>query len=225
MKRKTFFNSPHLNVINPKTSFASTDKHFLLNNLKNYDTDGGNTKNMNFDFDHDDEESSLVIDEVLDDFPEEELGEEASNAPVEDVNDDSNPPIIDSNKSIIEFSSENVCENNYQTILDTKSASNSESNQPTIEVSTHRVIEEDEYEEDDNGRSYDSPGLGYGKLWIFIRDLLQNERYNPRIIKWENEENGEFRITDSCAFSKLWAFVKGNKKMNYEIKPGNEVLL
>ena len=95
-------------------------------------------------------------------------------------------PIIDSNKSIIEFSNENVCEDTNQTVLDSKSNS-SESNKVINEVSTQTVIEEEEYEEDDvnndNGRNYDSPGLGYGKLWIFIRDLLQNDRYNPRIIK------------------------------------------
>merc|ERR1711953_196130 len=56
----------------------------------------------------------------------------------------------------------------------------------------------------------------YGKLWEFIRDLLKNEKYNPKIITWEDIERGEFRIVDSVLVAKLWATVKKNKKMNYE---------
>merc|ERR1712203_707106 len=56
----------------------------------------------------------------------------------------------------------------------------------------------------------------YGKLWEFIRDLLKNEKYNPKIIMWEDIEKGEFRIVDSVLVAKLWATVKKNKKMNYE---------
>merc|ERR1712110_972546 len=56
----------------------------------------------------------------------------------------------------------------------------------------------------------------YGKLWEFIRDLLKNEKYNPKIIMWEDIERGEFRIVDSVLVAKLWATVKKNKKMNYE---------
>merc|ERR1711953_742394 len=56
----------------------------------------------------------------------------------------------------------------------------------------------------------------YGKLWEFIRDLLKNEKYNPKIIMWEDIERGEFRIVDSVLVAKLWATVKKNKNMNYE---------
>merc|ERR1712062_770848 len=56
----------------------------------------------------------------------------------------------------------------------------------------------------------------YGKLWEFIRDLLKNEKYNPKIIMWEDVDKGEFRIVDSVLVAKLWATVKKNKKMNYE---------
>merc|ERR1719245_1104463 len=56
----------------------------------------------------------------------------------------------------------------------------------------------------------------YGKLWEFIRDLLKNEKYNPKIITWEDIDKGEFRIVDSVLVAKLWATVKKNKKMNYE---------
>ena len=55
-KRKTFFKSPHLNNINPKTSFMDTDQHLLVKTLENYDTFFGETKNMSDDYDHDDEE-------------------------------------------------------------------------------------------------------------------------------------------------------------------------
>merc|ERR1712154_351366 len=58
--------------------------------------------------------------------------------------------------------------------------------------------------------------IRYGKLWEFIRDLLKNEKYNPKIIMWEDIEKGEFRIVDSVLVAKLWATVKKNKKMNYE---------
>ena len=56
----------------------------------------------------------------------------------------------------------------------------------------------------------------YGKLWEFIRDLLKNERYNPSVISWEDVEAGQFRIVDSGVVAQLWAAVKGNKRMNYE---------
>merc|ERR1712066_846834 len=58
--------------------------------------------------------------------------------------------------------------------------------------------------------------IKYGKLWEFIRDLLKNDKYNPRIITWEDIDKGEFRIVDSVLVAKLWATVKKNKKMNYE---------
>merc|ERR1711874_660589 len=44
----------------------------------------------------------------------------------------------------------------------------------------------------------------------------KNEKYNPKIITWEDIEKGEFRIVDSVLVAKLWATVKKNKKMNYE---------
>eukprot|EP00091_Calanus_sinicus_P012339 TRINITY_DN27883_c0_g1_i1.p2 TRINITY_DN27883_c0_g1~~TRINITY_DN27883_c0_g1_i1.p2 ORF type:complete len:123 (+),score=36.55 TRINITY_DN27883_c0_g1_i1:210-578(+) len=56
----------------------------------------------------------------------------------------------------------------------------------------------------------------YGKLWEFVRDLLQIEKYNPSVIRWENVEEGEFRIVDSVMVSQLWARVRGNRKMNFE---------
>jgi len=56
----------------------------------------------------------------------------------------------------------------------------------------------------------------YGKLWEFIRDLLKIKKYNPSAIRWENVEEGEFRIVDSVMVAHLWATVKENKRMNYE---------
>merc|ERR1711953_813729 len=64
--------------------------------------------------------------------------------------------------------------------------------------------------------SVKQPEIRYGKLWEFIRDLLKNEKYNPKIIMWEDVDKGEFRIVDSVLVAKFWATVKKNKKMNYE---------
>lgn len=54
-------------------------------------------------------------------------------------------------------------------------------------------------------------------LWEFIRDLLSNPDYCPRIIHWENEEEGVFRVLQSSEVARLWGEKKKNKKtMTYE---------
>ncbi|XP_076472037.1 uncharacterized protein LOC143301545 isoform X2 [Babylonia areolata] len=54
-------------------------------------------------------------------------------------------------------------------------------------------------------------------LWEFIRDLLSDPNYCPRIISWENEREGVFRVLHSSEVARLWGEKKKNKKtMTYE---------
>ncbi|XP_033753255.1 uncharacterized protein LOC117336744 [Pecten maximus] len=91
----------------------------------------------------------------------------------------------------------------------------------------------DTYDEDDSNsdssvKSVDKqkrkrPGRKKGQtssvyhLWEFIRDLLQNPDYCPKIIKWEDENEGIFRVLKSTEVAKEWGSMKKNKtKMTYE---------
>ncbi|KAK3102391.1 hypothetical protein FSP39_011071 [Pinctada imbricata] len=54
-------------------------------------------------------------------------------------------------------------------------------------------------------------------LWEFIRDLLHDPQYCPRIIKWESKEEGIFRVVKSSEVAKQWGSKKKNRsKMTYE---------
>ncbi|XP_061182783.1 protein C-ets-2-like isoform X2 [Saccostrea echinata] len=54
-------------------------------------------------------------------------------------------------------------------------------------------------------------------LWEFIRDLLHDDKYCPRIIKWESEAEGIFRVVKSDEVAKQWGSKKNNRsKMTYE---------
>ena len=53
-------------------------------------------------------------------------------------------------------------------------------------------------------------------LWEFIRDLLKDKRYNPKIVKWENKEEGVFRFVESESVAKMWGSKKCNPRMTYE---------
>uniref|UniRef100_A0A1B6CUP1 ETS domain-containing protein n=1 Tax=Clastoptera arizonana TaxID=38151 RepID=A0A1B6CUP1_9HEMI len=55
-----------------------------------------------------------------------------------------------------------------------------------------------------------------GRLWEFIRDLLLNENYCPRLIRWDNYEEGMFQFVHSDEVAKLWGTKKDNPHMNYE---------
>ena len=127
-----------------------------------------NNDNMNVDGDAD-EEHSLVIDEILDDFCEFEIKEELDAA--------ENPEMAESNLVTI-----------YP----------SEINYSAEERNREEEAEDEEQEDPSLGRETQSQNnyiltlfisehvksqSKYGKLWEFIRDLLQNETYNPSIIK------------------------------------------
>ena len=45
-------------------------------------------------------------------------------------------------------------------------------------------------------------------LWKFMRNLLHNPQYNPKLIAWENLERGEFRISSLQDFYSLWRRLK-----------------
>ena len=54
-------------------------------------------------------------------------------------------------------------------------------------------------------------------LWEFIRDLLHDDKFCPKIIKWESEEEGIFRVVKSDEVAKQWGSKKNNRsKMTYE---------
>jgi ETS translocation variant 6/7 len=49
--------------------------------------------------------------------------------------------------------------------------------------------------------------------------LLDNDKYNPSIIKWLNKEKGIFKIVKPDLVAELWGAQKNrktDKKMNYE---------
>jgi len=55
-------------------------------------------------------------------------------------------------------------------------------------------------------------------IYVFIRNLLHNEYYNPRVVSWVNESFGVFRVNNTNEFAKTWGLMKSNRgvKMNYE---------
>ncbi|RZF41901.1 hypothetical protein LSTR_LSTR005669 [Laodelphax striatellus] len=55
-----------------------------------------------------------------------------------------------------------------------------------------------------------------GRLWEFIRDLLNDSRYCPSIICWDDYEKGTFRFVQSEKVARLWGDKKENPEMNFE---------
>ncbi|XP_013418988.1 ETS homologous factor isoform X3 [Lingula anatina] len=53
-------------------------------------------------------------------------------------------------------------------------------------------------------------------LWEFIRDILKNSMYCPRLIKWEDRKDGVFRFVQSEAVAAMWGRKKNNPGMTYE---------
>ena len=53
-------------------------------------------------------------------------------------------------------------------------------------------------------------------LMVFIKNLLQNRSYNPKVISWISETHGIFRVNSSTEFARLWGHYKSNRKeMSY----------
>ena len=63
-------------------------------------------------------------------------------------------------------------------------------------------------------------GLDLGEpipnLWKFIRALLHNPNYNPKLVAWENLEEGIFRIHNLQDFYNVWKLMKSTT-INYEL--------
>ena len=56
----------------------------------------------------------------------------------------------------------------------------------------------------------------YYKVHDFLKDILNDSRYNPHIIKWKDKDNGVFIIKEPDEVAKLWGKSKDNEKMTYE---------
>ncbi|XP_054257100.1 protein C-ets-2-like [Macrosteles quadrilineatus] len=55
-----------------------------------------------------------------------------------------------------------------------------------------------------------------GRVWEFIRDLIMDPKYNPKVISWEDREKGLFRFRSGDQVAKLWGCKRGNPRMNFE---------
>ena len=55
-------------------------------------------------------------------------------------------------------------------------------------------------------------------LYVFIRNLLHNQAYNPRVISWVSETQGIFKVNSTSDFAKTWGLMKSNRneEMTYE---------
>jgi len=150
------------------------------------DSEPGNLKDDGSSVDETDGKP-LVLDDLIDDFCDEELEDSG------EVTDPDSGNIDESSQLVLEL------------VDDSDDEVESE------------IAEEMSFKEASQGnKSTTCKQWKYGKLWEFIRDLLKIKKYNPSVIRWENVEEGEFRIVDSVVVAQLWATVRGNKRMNYE---------
>jgi len=162
--------------------------------------------------------TALVIDDIIDDFDlEDELREDT-------LMDTDNVHL-----SATHFNGVKSSEQNSEKEQDSASDCYTDDIEEEVEEEEEEEMEEEINDDEEyvqpnankgskkiNASTSKQIEVRYGKLWEFIRDLLKNEKYNPKIIMWEDIEKGEFRIVDSVLVAKLWATVKKNKKMNYE---------
>ena len=63
-----------------------------------------------------------------------------------------------------------------------------------------------------------APKIPLPPIYVFIRNLLYNRYYNPRVVSWVNDAYGIFRINNTNDFARTWGLMKTNRgvKMNYE---------
>lgn len=63
-----------------------------------------------------------------------------------------------------------------------------------------------------------APKIPLPPLYIFIRNLLHNQYYNPRIISWVSDTHGIFKVSNTLEFARTWGRMKANRseEMNYE---------
>ncbi|XP_011298241.1 ETS-related transcription factor Elf-5 isoform X2 [Fopius arisanus] len=55
-----------------------------------------------------------------------------------------------------------------------------------------------------------------GKLWEYIRDLLQNPETCPNLIRWEDYSQAKFKFVRSEEVARRWGARNGNTTMTYE---------
>ena len=62
------------------------------------------------------------------------------------------------------------------------------------------------------------PKIPLPPLYVFIRNMLHNTSYNPKIISWVNETAGVFKVNNTAEFARTWGRMKSNRseQMNYE---------
>ena len=55
-------------------------------------------------------------------------------------------------------------------------------------------------------------------LYVFIRNLLHNRSYNPRVVSWVSEAQGIFKVNSTSDFARTWGLMKSNRneEMTYE---------
>ncbi|XP_040580915.1 uncharacterized protein [Lepeophtheirus salmonis] len=55
-------------------------------------------------------------------------------------------------------------------------------------------------------------------LYVFIRNLIHNDAYNPRVLSWVNESKGIFKVNQTAEYAQTWGKMKRNRseEMNYE---------
>jgi Ets-domain len=49
-----------------------------------------------------------------------------------------------------------------------------------------------------------APKVPLPPIYVFIRNLLYNRYYNPRVVSWVNESFGIFRINNTNDFARTW---------------------
>ena len=136
---------------------------------------------------YDREESSDLLDELVMDFGDEELDQEADELP----EDDSDVDLVEEDRMAEDIAGEVAGE-----LLEEKEAEDSEPEpEPDFEDVEPPAEESDEdYDEKATSaskRTHTRISLGkekiwkYGKLWEFIRDLLKIPRYNPSVIRYK----------------------------------------
>ena len=63
-----------------------------------------------------------------------------------------------------------------------------------------------------------APKIPLPPLYVFIRNMLHNRSYNPKIVSWVNEPMGVFKVNNTSEFARTWGHMKSNRseEMNYE---------
>ena len=132
------------------------------------------------------EESSDLLDELVMDFGDEELDQEAEELP----EDDSDVDLVEEDRMAEDIAGEVAGE-----LLEEKEAEDSEPEPEADFEDVEPPAEESDEDYDEKAtpaskRAHTRISLGkekiwkYGKLWEFIRDLLKIPRYNPSVIRY-----------------------------------------